>query len=83
MKAPEYHVACGLFGIYAGTVKPNGKEWRNKSEVTNEAIAAVRDWMLGELKKDQTEGGYKWTTTDGRTIELILKVSETINAENA
>lgn len=31
----EYHVCCGAFNIYAGTIKPNGTEWRNKSNVTN------------------------------------------------
>lgn len=31
----EYHVGCGAFGIYAGTLKQNGIEWRNKSDVTD------------------------------------------------
>lgn len=42
----EYHVGCGLFDIYAGTLKNEGKkgvnEWRSKSEVTNEALDAVK-----------------------------------------
>lgn len=50
MKMPEYHVGTGIFGIYAGTLMPpkEGKPtmWRNKSEVTDEAINAVRDYML-------------------------------------
>lgn len=47
----EYHVHCGCFGIYAGTVKKlkSGEIWNNKSEVTNEAIEAVRDWLVVEL----------------------------------
>lgn len=42
----EYHVDCGAFDIYAGTLKPNGTEWRNKSNVTDEAISAVAQYLL-------------------------------------
>lgn len=41
----EYHVGCGLFDIYAGTLK-NGNEWRSKSEVTDEALHAVATYLL-------------------------------------
>jgi hypothetical protein len=35
----EYHVGCGAFGIYAGTLEPKNKSlWHNKSDVTEEAI---------------------------------------------
>ena len=77
-KTPEYHVACGMFGIYAGTVKANGEEWRNKTDVTDEAIRAVRDYLMGEfIKGDKTEGGYEWKTKDGRTVKLLLRVEGT------
>ena len=77
-RTPEYHVGCGMFGIYAGTVKTNGKEWRNKTEVTDEAICAVRDFLMNEfIKGDKTEGGYEWKTKDGRTVKLLLKVEGT------
>lgn len=33
----EYHVGCGIAGIYAGTLNKQGTEWLNKSEVTEEA----------------------------------------------
>lgn len=42
----EYHVGCGAFGIYAGTLKSNGTEWRNKSDVTDEAISAAAQYLL-------------------------------------
>ena len=29
----EYHVAAGLFGIYAGILKNNGREWKEKNRV--------------------------------------------------
>lgn len=47
----DYHVGCGIAGIYAGTVKKNGIEWQNKSLVTDEAIDAVRDYLMLQLNK--------------------------------
>ena len=48
----EYHVGAGLFGIYCGTLnKPlkNGSiTWRNKTECTDEALCAVRDFLKTE-----------------------------------
>ena len=41
----EYHVGCGLAGIYAGTLKKNGQEWRDRSEVTREALSAVAMYL--------------------------------------
>lgn len=81
---PNYHVGCGIFGIYAGTLEPkNPNLWRNKSDVTDEAICAVRDYLMGEfIKGDKAEGGYEWKTKDGRTVKLLLKVEEPKN-ENA
>lgn len=75
---PKYHVGCGVFGIYAGTLESkNPNLWRNKSDVTDEAICAVRDYLMGEfIKGDKTEGGYEWKTKDGRTVRLLLKVVE-------
>lgn len=81
-KAPEYHVSAGIFGcIYAGTLMPKkeGKPqmWRNKSDVTDEAICAVRDHMVRECLKEsegKTEGGYEWQRKDGKIVQLLVKV---------
>ena len=89
MKTSEYHVGVGLFGIYAGTLMPpkEGKPmmWRNKSDVTDEAINAVRDYMLDNCikeKEGKTEGGYEWKRKDGKTVALIVKVVDS-DAENS
>ena len=37
---PQYHVGCGLAGIYAGILKKPG-EWKVKNEVTDEAVSSV------------------------------------------
>ena len=76
----EYHIGCGCFGIYAGTLQ-NPNMWRNKSEVTDEAIGAVRDYMVQECLggldcSKAANGGYAWTLKDGRTVELRVSIFE-------
>ena len=71
----EYHVGCGLAGIYAGTLKKNGIEWLNKSCVTDEAIDAVRDWLMLECENKKRHG-YKWRLKDGRTIKLVVEIDK-------
>ena len=45
----EYHVGCGAFAIYAGTLNSRNKNlWQNKSDVTDEAVCAVAQWLLQE-----------------------------------
>ena len=82
----EYHVGCGAFGIYAGTLNSKNKTmWQNKTECTDEAIGAVRDYMIGECLggfdcRKGRSGGYEWTLKDGRIVELRVTIKE--NAEN-
>ena len=42
----EYHVGCGIFRIYAGILKKNGTEWKDKTDVTTEAISSVAQYLL-------------------------------------
>ena len=46
----SYHVGCGIVGIYAGTLNKKGDMWINKSDVTNEATAAVAQFLLEHEK---------------------------------
>ena len=47
----EYHVGCGAFGIYAGTLNSKNKSlWQSKSDVTHEAVSAVAQYLLQEDK---------------------------------
>lgn len=84
----EYHVGCGAFGIYAGTLNSRNKNlWQNKSEVTDEAIGAVRDYMVMELLggfdcKKAISSGYEWTLKDGRTVELRVTIKDTERGNN-
>lgn len=75
----EYHVGCGAFAIYAGTLNKNKTMWQNKTECTDEAINAVRDYMVEELlggfdcRKGDSHG-YEWTLRDGRIVELRISI---------
>lgn len=67
----EYHVGCGAFAIYAGTLNNKNKNlWQNKTEVTNEATSAVAQYLLQENKSMRFE--YK-----GKKYKLcVLEVDE-------
>lgn len=66
----EYRVGCGAFGIYAGTLKPNGIEWRNKSDVTDEAISAAAQYLL------QHDESMTFTYKDKRYKIAVTEVKE-------
>lgn len=78
----EYHVGCGAFAIYAGTLNSKNKNlWQNKTACTDEAIEAVRDYMvqecLGGFKCEKSNtGGYEWKLVDGRIVELRVTIKE-------
>lgn len=42
----NYHVGCGITGIFAGTLNKTSTMWVNKSDVTDEAISAVAQFLL-------------------------------------
>ena len=71
----EYHVGCGLAGIYAGTLrKPD--EWRNKSDVTNEAINAVVQYMYFKIPENENAFAYGFKMRDGKYVRLMVEVSD-------
>lgn len=73
----EYHVGAGIAGIYAGTLNKNKTMWLNKTECTDEAICAVRDYMFDHLLDEKTtKTGYEWTRKDGRIVKLLIEVEE-------
>ena len=48
----EYHVGCGAFTIYAGTLNSRNKSlWQNKTECTDEAVEIVERWAKEHPKK--------------------------------
>lgn len=48
---------------------------KDKTRVTDEAIEAVRDWLLSEAQfYNRTFSGYTWTTKDGETVTLKVSI---------
>ena len=79
----EYHVGCGAFAIYAGTLNKSKTMWQNKTECTDEAINAVRDYMIDELLggfdcKKGNSSGYEWTLKDGRIVKLSIEIRKEV-----
>lgn len=63
----KYTVGCGLFHIYAGILKKNGTEWKDKTNVTEEAISAVAQYLIMNHKEFHFEVEDKM---------MVLKVEE-------
>lgn len=63
-------MGCGLAGIYAGTIKKPG-EWKSKSEVTDEALRSVAEFMLGNIKPGDEAYEITWVHSEsGEKIVL-------------
>ena len=74
----KYHVGCGIAGIYAGTLAPDNESWKDKSEVTDEALEAVRDYIVMNLKSSgEKTGGYSWKLKNGGNVELRVTINNT------
>lgn len=73
----NYHVGCGLSGIYAGTLKKSGYEWLNKSDVTDEAINAVVQYMYFEIPEGENTFAYGFKMRDGKYVRLKVEASDT------
>lgn len=65
----EYHVGCGAFGIYAGTLNKSGERWLNKIEVTDEACRAVAQYLIEHEEKMKF-------SYNGRRYVLVVRESE-------
>ena len=73
----EYHVSAGAFGIYAGRINKKGDKWLEKSDVTDEALCAVRDYLYDQaIAEGKSICGYEWNRKDGRIIELLVRIKE-------
>lgn len=77
----EYHVGCGMFGnIYAGTMAPPRKDglkmWRNKSDVTDEAITAVMGHFITEMERDdKTKLEKVWGVIGNKKLKVTFELS--------
>ena len=74
-----YHVQCNPNNgvINAGTVNKKKDKWVNKTDVTKEALEAVRDHLLfiANLNKLEDGAGYRWECPeDGKAIKLTAQI---------
>ena len=74
---PEYHVGCGIAGIYAGTLNKKGDRWLNKSDVTEEATWSVVQHLYDQIPEGQNGIAYIYTFRHGDKVRVsIEKVKE-------
>lgn len=75
---PDYHVGCGAFAIYAGTLNQKGTMWTRKSEVTDECVSAAAQYLL---RNDQS---FLFTDTlDGKRYRMsVVEVSDEQEGED-
>lgn len=80
----EYHVGNGLAGIYAGTLDKSGMMWRNKSDVTDEAIAAVFSWFADHMSKilELDESAEYSITYPSSDYELVMRRKDETGGAN-
>ena len=76
-----YHVSFSpeTKRIYAGTVNKKGTKWVNKSDVTEETFASVRELLLDlrEAQEDRPDTiGYQWKMEDGHLLTLQIAITE-------
>lgn len=77
----EYHVGCGMFGnIYAGTMSAPRKDglqmWRNKSDVTDEAVSAVLSHFITEMEcSDKTKLEKVWGVIGNKKLKVTFELS--------
>ena len=74
-----YHVGCNLENnvIYAGTVNKKQDKWLTQTEVTDEALLAVRNHFLKLAEQEQTnEVGYRWTFDNNKMVTLKVVIED-------
>lgn len=76
----KYHVGTSDItgAIYAGkgTVQGIYIEWKEKREVTGEAITAVMSHMMNKLKPGENSTAYMNRTMEGKYVRLKLEVCD-------
>ena len=82
----EYHVGNGFANIYAGTLTKDKTRWVNKSDVTEEAIAAVFTWMKDQAEEQYEKHGENFhgysITYSSSQYELVMRKKEENNEES-
>lgn len=81
IKTAEYHVGCVLFGnVHAGTYAPPRKDglqaWRNKLDVTIEAVEAVMGHFITEMERNgKTKLEKVWGVIGNKKLKVTFELS--------
>lgn len=78
----EYHIGCGIAGIYAGRLNKAKTMWLQKNDVTKDALASVRDYLRSHIEDGKNSFGYEWNIKDGKVVSLVVSVREDKNYES-
>lgn len=68
MSGTIYHVGCEIAGIYAGILNKNGYEWKQKNDVTQEALQATAQHLFFDNKE------YRFSYDGERYVMRIEKM---------
>ena len=56
--------------------------WLQKNDVTEDALASVRDYLRSQIEDGKNSFGYEWCTKDGKVVSLVVSVREDKNYES-
>lgn len=64
--------------IWIGRVNKAETLYLDKRDATDEALCAVRDYLVGQIDQDGPfhSFGYEWTRRDGSIVELRATIKE-------
>lgn len=63
------------FPVIVGGAVKDGK-WVDPYDFTSEAIEAVRDYLISQIKEGDKGSGYQWKRTDGTCAKLMLTIED-------
>ena len=78
----EYHVGCGLVGIYAGTLNKKKDMWLNKSDVTKEAICSVIQYLYEHIPDEDNGIANIYTFRNGDKVRVSVEKVRRKEEEN-
>lgn len=60
--------------IAGGEVKDD--KWVDPNDMTLEAVEAVRDFLISQIKGDDKGSGYQWKREDGKYVKLMCTIED-------
>lgn len=77
----DFHVKACDGGIVAGVLRKDGEFGKQHSVVTDEALIAVRDYLLCTLPEGNNQRVLLWQGTEGVAVALTLTIMEVVQPE--